>query len=165
MPVYALNTSTKVPLDAPRLFAFFGDARNLDRLTPPWLHFRIRDETTDSLMMRPGTRIDYRLRLYGVPISWQTEITVWDPSQQFVDEQRRGPYHWWIHTHTFTPIDGGTEMEDEVRYCPRGGALPHLLFVRRQLRRIFQFRHRALYAALGLPAPRDRVPVRIVRAW
>lgn len=163
MPAYALKTAMTLPLDAGQVFAFFGDARNLERITPPWLRFQIVQPQWVDL--RPGSRIDYRLRLRGVPFSWQTEITQWDPPYQFVDEQRRGPYHWWIHTHTFTPVDGGTEVEDDVRYCPRGGAVPHLLFVRRELRRIFQYRHRALHQALGLPAPARRVRVEIERAW
>jgi ligand-binding SRPBCC domain-containing protein len=163
MPAYALRTSSHLPLAPEHVFDFFGDARNLNHITPPWLRFTIlQDQHVD---MRPGTRIDYRLRLHGVPFSWQTEITMWDPPYQFVDEQRRGPYHWWIHSHTFTPVPDGTEMRDEVRYCPRGGAVPHALFVRRELRRIFQFRHQALHGALGLPAPRRRPKVEIGPAW
>jgi ligand-binding SRPBCC domain-containing protein len=163
MPVYALDTVTRLPIDPGPVFAFFGDARNLNRITPPWLRFKIHGD--GPFAVRPGTCIDYSLRLHGMPFAWRTEITVWDPPHQFVDEQRQGPYHWWIHTHTFTPVDGGTEMADEVRYCPRGGALPHWLFVRRELRRIFTYRHRALHDALSLPPPTDSARVRIGRAW
>lgn len=164
MPVYSLRTVTRLPLDPARVFAFFSDPHHLDRITPPWLRFALLVGDT-PIAMHPGAMLDFRLRLHGIPFGWRSEITVWDPPQQFVDEQRNGPYHWWIHTHTFTPADGGTEMEDDVRYCPRGGAVPHALFVKRDLRRIFQYRHRALHEALGLPAPRERAAVQIGRAW
>ena len=74
----------------------------------------------------------------------------------FVDEQRRGPYRWWIHTHMFEPRDGGTDMVDHVDYQPRGGRLVGL-FVAPDLRRIFRYRHRAIREALGLP-PLERLP-------
>jgi ligand-binding SRPBCC domain-containing protein len=85
--------------------------------------------------MRPGAVIDYRLRLHGFPIRWQTEITSWEPPFRFVDEQRRGPYLLWIHEHRFEPLDGGTRVEDYVRYRPPGGWLVERLFVRRDVTR------------------------------
>jgi ligand-binding SRPBCC domain-containing protein len=162
MAAYILRTKTTVPLDIKRVFAFFADARNLNRITPPWLHFTLNTES--SPMMRPGLLLDYRIRLYLLPIYWQTEITVWDPPKRFVDEQRHGPYRWWVHTHTFTEVEGGTEVEDEVLYNPRGGALVHALFVKRDLRRIFRYRHRALRDALGVPDDGVRARVRIGRS-
>jgi ligand-binding SRPBCC domain-containing protein len=162
MAAYILRTETTVPLDIKRVFAFFADARNLNRITPPWLHFTMK--TDGSSAMRPGLLLDYRIRLLLIPIHWQTEITVWDPPVRFVDEQRRGPYRWWVHTHTFTAVEEGTRVEDEVLYNPRGGALTNILFVKRSLRRIFRYRHRALREALGVPEDGTRARVRIRRS-
>jgi ligand-binding SRPBCC domain-containing protein len=162
MAAYILRTQTTVPLDIKRVFAFFADARNLNSITPPWLHFTLKED--GSPMMRPGLMLDYRIRLYFIPIHWQTEITVWDPPKRFVDEQRRGPYRWWVHTHTFTEVEDGTQVEDEVLYNPRGGMLAHVLFVKRDLRRIFRYRHRALRDALGVPDDGVRARVRIERS-
>jgi ligand-binding SRPBCC domain-containing protein len=147
---YLLTVRTSIPLGIERVFDFFSDAGNLNRLVPPWLHFRV--ETPLPLTPAPGSLLDYRLRLHGVPIRWRTEITEWNPPHGFVDEQRRGPYRWWIHTHTFSESADGTEMEDLVDYQPRGGALVHALFVGRDLRRIFTWRAAALREALNLPA-------------
>jgi ligand-binding SRPBCC domain-containing protein len=155
---YLLTTRTSIPLGIERVFAFFSDANNLQRLTPPWLHFRLASPA--PTLLSPSARLDYRLRLHGWPIRWQSEITEWDPPQRFVDEQRRGPYRWWIHTHTFTPDEGGTVMEDVIDYQPRGGALVHAAIVGRDLRRIFTYRSHALREALGLPPARaDRIVV------
>jgi ligand-binding SRPBCC domain-containing protein len=162
MAAYILRTKTTVPLDIKRVFAFFADARNLNQITPPWLHFTLNTDGTPA--MRPGTLLNYRIRLHLIPVHWQTEITVWDPPKRFVDEQRRGPYHWWVHTHTFAEVEGGTEVEDEVLYNPRGGAIVHALFVKRDLRRIFRYRHRALREALGVPDDGVRARVKVGRS-
>jgi ligand-binding SRPBCC domain-containing protein len=162
MAAYILRTQTTVPLDIRRVFAFFSDARNLNDITPPWLHFTLKADGPPT--MRPGLLLDYRIRLFLIPINWQTEITVWDPPTRFVDEQRRGPYRWWVHTHTFTEVEGGTRVEDEVLYNPRGGALVHGLFVKRRLRRIFRYRHRMLRLALGVPDDGVRAKIRINRS-
>lgn len=129
------------------MFPFFADAANLGEITPPWLEFGIR--TPLPIPMGVGTRIDYRLRLHGVPFSWRTEISQWQPPESFIDRQLRGPYHLWIHEHLFIPVPEGTQVVDRVRYRPRGGALVHALFVRRNLSRIFTFRQQKLIARFG----------------
>ena len=131
------------------VFPFFADARNLERITPGWLGFRV---LTPGVEMRAGALIEYRLRLHGVPLRWRTRIEVWEPPHRFVDRQLSGPYRLWHHTHTFEPDGaGGTVMRDVVRYAlPLGplGALAHRLFVRRDLARIFDFRHAAVRRVL-----------------
>ena len=143
MRAHVLRREQRLPAPPEEVFPFFADARNLEAITPPWLGFRVT--TPGPIPMRAGTLISYRLRLHGIPVSWHTRIEAWDPPHRFVDHQLRGPYRLWHHTHTFAPDGrGGTIMRDEVRYrLPLGvlGAIAHLLFVRRDLRRIFDFRH------------------------
>ncbi len=107
------------PLDT--VFPFFADAGNLETLTPSWLRFETL--TPLPIQMHEGTLIEYRLRLHGIPVRWQSEITAWEPPKRFVDEQRHGPYRQWIHEHTFTERDGGSEIRDFVRYSVPGGLL------------------------------------------
>lgn len=136
-----------LPRPRSEVFAFFADAANLDRLTPPWLGFRIL--TPPPIVLRQGALIDYRLRLHGLPLRWRTRIEVWDPPRRFVDLQLRGPYRLWHHTHTFTEQGGGTLCRDVVRYAVPGGPWIDRLFVRRDLRRIFAHRSEVLRRLFG----------------
>jgi len=148
------ETSLFLPRPRPDVFAFFADAQNLERITPPWLHFRITSPL--PIAMAAGTLIDYRLRLHGVPISWRTRIAVWEPPVRFVDEQLRGPYRRWVHEHLFIDRDGGTECRDRVEYAVPGGAVVDRLLVRPDVERIFAFRAAALTTLFGGSAASGR---------
>jgi ligand-binding SRPBCC domain-containing protein len=150
MREFTIQTELWLPRPRHEVFPFFAEARNLETLTPPWLKFEVL--TPAPIAMRPGTLIDYRIRVHGVPIRWRTEIAEWEPPHQFVDVQLRGPYTLWHHTHTFMERDGGTLCLDCVRYRPRGGALINWLFVRRDVERIFQYGQQRMQELLGTKA-------------
>lgn len=152
MTTHLLERSQLVPRPRLEVFAFFADAHNLERITPPELHFEIL--TPAPIPMAPGSLIDYRLSLFGVPFRWRTLIEVFEPGVRFVDVQLRGPYRLWRHLHEFEDAPGGTLMRDRVEYAlPLGplGALAHVLFVRRQVDAIFRHRTVAVERLLGRP--------------
>lgn len=139
MKTYVLQAEQWLPRPLAEVFAFFSRPENLQEITPPWLNFRM-EEAPSSLM--PGSLIQYRLRLHGIPIRWKTEITEWAPPHLFVDRQLSGPYALWNHEHSFEEKDGGTMMRDRVTYAlPFGvlGRIAHPL-VRRDVEAIFAFR-------------------------
>ena len=150
MKEFQFSDEIWLPRGRDEVFPFFGEAKNLEELTPPWLKFEVL--TAGPIVMRPGTLIDYRIRIHGFPIRWRTEIVEWEPPGRFVDVQLWGPYTLWHHTHTFVERDGGTLCRDEVRYRPRGGALMNWLFVRRDVERIFDYRRERLTEIFGKKA-------------
>jgi ligand-binding SRPBCC domain-containing protein len=149
--VHVLERSQRFEVPVEQAFEFYVDAGNLEPMTPPWLHFEVT--TPGELTLRRGARLDYRLKLHGVPLRWQGRIEIWEPPLRFVDVQVRGPYALWEHTHLFEPDgDAATVIHDRVRYAlPLGplGALAHRLFVRRDLERIFDYRSRVASERLG----------------
>lgn len=132
------------------VFEAFEDPRNLPRITPGWLKFRIT--TPEPIVMAERLTLDYKIRWIGVPMPWRTRITAYEPPFLFVDEQIRGPYVLWRHRHTFREVECGVEVADSVEYeLPLGpaGRLAHQAMIGSQLRGIFRFRQQAIAEMLG----------------
>ena len=144
-----LERTQVVPRTLDEVFRFCSDAQNLEAITPAWLRFRILEAPE---RLERGSLLRYRLRLFGVPIRWRTEIVAWSPPRAFTDVQLSGPYRLWEHTHRFTPVPGGTEIYDHVRYSVPGGPLAPLVqraLVAPRLDDIFAFRADRIGAILG----------------
>lgn len=147
---YQLVRSQRIERPLAEVFEFFANAANLEAITPPFLRFEII--TPLPIEMGAGTRIEYRLSLWGAPLRWRTLISCFEPNRRFVDEQESGPYAHWHHVHEFEPEGQATRMRDRVTYrLPFGplGRLVHALWVKRQLHDIFEYRSTAIARLLA----------------
>jgi ligand-binding SRPBCC domain-containing protein len=153
---YIRESRLWLPLPRETVFALFSDARNLARITPPWLGFTIVGPVP---AMAAGAVIDYRIRWLGIPLPWRTYIREWDPPVRFLDVQVRGPYSRWEHRHIFLEERAGTWIEDRLTYrLPFGplGRLAHALVVERQIEAIWRYRDRKVAELLGVNPPEAR---------
>lgn len=162
MGTRVLTAELWLPKPLVDVFPFFADAGNLQKLTPPWVNFRIR--TPMPIEMREGAIIDYTIRIRGVPIGWRTRITAWEPPRRFTDLQERGPYMLWDHEHTFHEVDGGTLCRDRVRYRAPLGFLSHPLLVDKDVKRIFTYRQARLGELFGVTPTGVKVEIAPERA-
>jgi uncharacterized protein YbjT (DUF2867 family)/ligand-binding SRPBCC domain-containing protein len=145
MTAFTLHASQLVPADLDRVWSFFSNPANLGRITPSSLGFTM--STADPQMAERAV-IEYTVRpLFGIPLSWRSEIRDYAAPSGFRDVQVRGPYRRWEHTHAFSAAPGGTRVEDRIEYeLPFGavGALAHRWVVRAEVERIFSHRARAV---------------------
>jgi ligand-binding SRPBCC domain-containing protein len=159
---HRLERTQVIPRPRDEVFAFFSDASNLQRITPAFVGFEVL--TPGPLVIEAGTRIDYRLKLYGVPVRWETRIETFVPGVSFTDVQLSGPYRRWHHLHAFVDIPGGTRMDDTVDYeLPLGvlGEIARKLFVARSLEKIFDYRAQqigAMFGSTSSPLPSRELP-------
>lgn len=142
MKTYTLERTQVIERSRRETFAFFSDAFNLERITPPFLRFHIL--TPRPVVMQAGTILEYELSMFGVRFHWKTLIEKWTPELSFVDVQLTGPYSLWRHTHTFEELgQNRTLVRDHVEYgVPLSflGRIAHALFVKYSLKKIFDYR-------------------------
>lgn len=130
-----------VPAGREEIFRFFSDPHNLERITPSFLHFKIK--TPDPISMAQGTEIEYRLKLHRVGLIWKSLIAEWNPPCFFRDDQVHGPFRLWSHEHVFKRLGSGTLIIDKVQFQIPGGVFEPLInkvFVSADLERIFDYR-------------------------
>ena len=141
MAEYLLERKQIVGRPLTEVFEFFADAGNLEKITPPELNFHII--TPQPIDIKKGALIEYQLKLRGIPITWRTEITQWNPPYDFVDTALKSPYKQWIHLHTFEEgANDETIMKDIVRYrlpLEPFGDLANF-YVKKELKYIFDYR-------------------------
>jgi len=151
MKLYRLETIQKLPISIIDAWQFLSDPKNLKRITPAYMGFKIVKGAESS--MYAGQIIEYVVTpLFGISTTWVTEITHVKEPEYFVDEQRFGPYALWHHKHFIKPIENGVEMVDIVDYkIPFGflGQLAQPLVVSPKLKEIFEYRREALIKLFG----------------
>ena len=152
MAFYQLIKTQKVPVNKELIWDFISSPSNLKEITPEHMGFIVTSNTGEAKMY-PGMIITYKVSpLLGIKLNWVTEITQVRDMEYFVDEQRIGPYSMWHHQHKIEAVEGGVLMTDIVTYQPPFGflgAIANLLFIRRQLEQIFNYRTIAVEKRFG----------------
>ena len=141
MKCYELTWEQFIDQPINKVFKYFSQPENLEEITPPRLKFTIL--TPHPIPMEKGSLIDYTIRILGFPVHWRTLITSYNPPHGFVDEQIKGPYVIWHHRHSFKDINGGTMIQDTVRYAvPLGiiGRFLNFIWIQKDLKDIFAYR-------------------------
>jgi uncharacterized protein (TIGR01777 family) len=134
-----------IPERIENVFRFFSDEKNLEMLTPPFLNFKVEKMSTPQI--EQNSLIDYKLKIHGIPIHWQTKIEEWNPPEKFVDFQLKGPYRHWRHLHQFASLGKGTLMKDQVVYRLPAGWLGQITagsFVLKDIEKIFAYRRQVI---------------------
>ena len=145
MKTHHLNQISSINKPLLDVFAFFCNAENLARLTPPSVNFKIL--TPLPISIKQGALIDYRIKINGIIFNWQTEINIWEPPFRFVDIQKKGPYKLWRHEHLFEEKNGKTQMTDNVEFQSPGWILEPIingLFVEKKVNEIFTYRNKQI---------------------
>jgi len=152
MRTHSLKTNQKIPVSLQQAWDYFSHPENLQAITPTDIDFKILTDLK-GVKMFEGQIIEYKIKpLPGVSFFWRTEITQVEDQKCFTDVQLKGPYKTWRHEHYFKAIDGGVEMTDMVHYKnPLGilGNLANWLFVKRKLKKIFEFRFNKVEELFG----------------
>ncbi|GIV08526.1 MAG: hypothetical protein KatS3mg019_0617 [Fimbriimonadales bacterium] len=160
MRLFRFETEQVIPASLEVVWDFFSSPVNLKTITPPYMGFDILTPVPDK--MAPGLIIAYTVRpLFNMPMTWVTEITHVEPLRFFVDEQRFGPYRFWHHRHTFTPIEGGVHMHDLVYYALKQPIIDGVInqrIVRPRIHEIFEFRRRKVIELFGEARPETARP-------
>ncbi len=152
MAFYQFTATQKIPASVEQVWDFISSPKNLKEITPAYMGFEITGANLPEKMY-PGMIISYKVSpLFGIKMTWVTEITHVENHRYFVDEQRMGPYAMWHHQHKIEAIEGGVLMTDIVSYQPPLGFLgviANALFIRGKLKEIFDFRTVAVEKKFG----------------
>ena len=131
--LHQLKRTQVIQAPLAQTFGFFANASNLEVITPTFLNFQIR--STLPIVMKTGTKIEYSLSLFHIPIHWRTRITEWNPGIRFIDEQESGPFAFWRRNH------GSRSCRVHGALGPARASRAHALWIERTLQKIFDFRH------------------------
>ncbi len=157
--------TTRIERPAAEVFAWHERPGALGRLCPPWEKVEVVSATGG---VRDGARVVVRNRRGPFSMEWQVEHRGYVSGREFRDVQLSGPFASWEHLHRVTP-DGAAAclLTDDISYRLPGGAIGRMFgggHVRRELTRLFAWRHATTKADLELSARYDTRRRRVVVA-
>lgn len=129
-----------------------------ERLVPPWERVEVAGRTG---AIDDGGEVTLRVGFGPFSLDWVARHRDFRPGESFVDDQVRGPFARWTHTHRVESDGDGAVLVDSVDYDLPFGPLGRLAapFVERRLAKMFEHRHRTTQQDLEGAGPRMRVAV------
>lgn len=141
MPIFEKSLTVDVSSD--ELYAWHARQGAFERLSPPWDNIEVVRKIGG---IEDGAVLVMKLHQGPVSLTWEALHKDHIEGEQFVDEQVRGPFARWIHTHRFEPLgEGRSQLVDRIDYALPMGALGNLAGgwkARGTLDAMFAFRHR-----------------------
>jgi uncharacterized protein len=143
--------SSILPVPPGEAWAWHRRPGAFERLAPPWERIQVLDRSGDfdtgsvtfRIVVGPGSAIWVAQHRPGAePFEW-------------IDDQVRGPFRRWSHSHRFIPDgQGQCRLIDRIEHELPFGSLGFLGegWVRRQLGRTFAYRHAVIAADLAQQA-------------
>jgi ligand-binding SRPBCC domain-containing protein len=147
MPVF--ERTLTFPRPVAEVFEFFLRPANLLRVSPPELHLTLVDPPE---RLQLGSRVTLKGRRWGIPQRITSEVIKLEANVLFMDEQRSGPFRKWLHTHRFTQVPEGTQVQDTIDFEAPGGLLGLVVtesFILKDLGKVFAYRAERLRELLG----------------
>ncbi|OQW79535.1 MAG: hypothetical protein BVN35_01440 [Proteobacteria bacterium ST_bin11] len=152
MKIYRIHRRQRLLLSQEQAWEFFSSPQYLNQITPDFFHVDITSPVPADIYA--GLLISYRMKaVFGVPMSWLSEVSHCDKPNRFVYQQAVGPFGFWSHEVCLSNSEEGILLEDIVFYTMPLGWLGCLLhgFIGDKLQRIFDTRRDYLQAKWGVP--------------
>jgi hypothetical protein len=142
MPTLAFKST--YPVKPEQLFGWHERPGAIVRLTPPWI-----DTTVESWQgIGDGHRAELKISKGPFTVKWTAVHDEYVRGKKFIDYQESGPFQYWKHLHQFEPVgDDQSRLTDVIDYQVPAGALGERVaggLVRRDIERMFAYRHRIL---------------------
>jgi len=150
MKLYEFVARTRLNATADEVYRWHLAPDALEKLVPPWEPVEVVSK--EGTVEDEGALVTIRVRTGPIWQRWVSRHHSCIPGRQFRDTQVAGPFAVWEHTHSFVPDGDGSILEDRIEYALPGGRVAHWLagwFVRRKLKRMFDYRHRVTAEALA----------------
>lgn len=140
----ATEFTTALPVSAADAFAWHARSGALQRLLPPWQSVRVVRQQpapgTDSIVA-DGGRVELSIPAGPLHRRWVARHQDCRPGESFTDVMETGPLRQWIHQHRFVANADGCTLTDHIDYDLGFPASLLAGSVRRDLARMFAFRH------------------------
>lgn len=153
---------SKISAPVDEVFSWHSRKGAFERLSPPW--------DPPVVIKKIGTikkndETLFKMKAGPIPIIWHAKHTSYEKNVFFKDEQFKGPFASWTHTHTFEAAEGGCILTDTIDYelpISRISGILNKLFVEKKLGRIFTYRHKTLINDLNVHLPVNAKPLNIL---